>query len=270
MSVHVTVWDETGGGGEPVVLVHGSTSWGDDPVFGFAAQRPLARRFRLVAMDRRGYGDSPDSSTGFAGDYEVDTEDVLALMGEGAHLVAHSYGAVGVMWAAARRPEAVLSMTLVEPGCYQAAADDPVVAKALAANRAAYAALPEDVPADVSLRAATESVGLPPLEPTPRRLRAARSAFRERVCWEAAIPVAELAAAPWPKLVISGTWENVPALYRERGGEPLMACARVTAERIGARRLQIPGTAHWPHTENPEAVNAALEELWTNAVTRNA
>ena len=48
------------------------------------------------------------------------------LAGEGgAHLVGHSYGGVAAMLAAALVPQSVKSLTLIEPGCYQAAADDP-------------------------------------------------------------------------------------------------------------------------------------------------
>ncbi|MFG1853133.1 alpha/beta fold hydrolase [Actinomadura geliboluensis] len=264
--VHATVWDETGGTGPRALLIHGSTAWGDDPRLGYAAQRPLAGHgFRVLAVDRRGHGRSAGTgSAEYASDYRADAADVAGLMGDGAHLVGHSYGAVGVMLAAARRPEAVLSLALIEPGSYQAAADDPVVAAALRANREAIANVPADVTAGDYLRAAADSAGMPPLEPTPERLRAAGAALRERLCWEAPIPVAELAAAPWPKLVLSGTWESAPALYRERGGAPLMACARVTAERIGARLVRVPGAAHYPHVERPDAVNAALRALWTS------
>ncbi|TDD92559.1 alpha/beta hydrolase [Actinomadura darangshiensis] len=261
--VNVTIWDETGGTGPRAILVHGSTSWGDDPALGFAAQRPLAAGFRVLAMDRRGNGGSGETgSAEYAGDYLADADDIADLMGDGAHLAGHSYGAVGVMLAAVRRPGAVLSLALIEPGCYQAAAEEPAVAAALRANRENTAKLPADLPAEAALRAATDSVGLPPLEPTPRRLRGAHTAMRERLCWEAPIPVAALAEAAWPKLVISGTWETAPALYRERGGEPLMACGRVTAQRIGARHLRVRGAAHYPHVERPEAVNAALAGLW--------
>ncbi|WP_433338127.1 alpha/beta fold hydrolase [Spirillospora sp. CA-294931] len=259
---HVTVWDDTEGIGPPAILVHGSTSWGDDPAFGFAAQRPLAARARLLALDRRGHGDSPAAAE-FTSDYLADADDIADLLGRGAHLVGHSYGAVGAMLAAARRPEAVLSLALIEPGCYQVARDDPAVAEALRLNREAYANAPADLSPEDSLRGASEAFGLPPIEPTPRRLRAARAAADERLCWEADIPVAPLARAPWPKLVISGTWERAPEPYRERGGEPIMACARVTARRIGARHLSVPGTAHYPHVEDPATVNTALATLWT-------
>ncbi|MBA9003597.1 alpha/beta fold hydrolase [Thermomonospora cellulosilytica] len=262
--VHVTALGaETAG--PPVIFVHGSTAWGDDPVFGFAAQRPLAGRFRLLLVDRRGYGDSPDAGEAFAGDYLADADDIAELLGDGAHLVGHSYGGVGVMLAAARRPEAVRSLTLIEPGCYQAAADDPAVAAALRANRAAYADLPQMTP-EQWLRAVAGSTGMPPLEPTPRRLRAVSTAMRERVCWEAGIPLPALNAAAFPKLVVSGTWETAPAPYREHGGVPLMACARITADRIGARHVSVPGAAHYPHVDAPAELNALLAGFWTAAV----
>jgi pimeloyl-ACP methyl ester carboxylesterase len=131
--------------------------------------------------------------------------------------------------------------------------------------REAHAKIPVNLPAEVWLRAATDSIGWPPLAPTPGRLRAAESALRERPCWEASIPVAALRAASFLKLIISGTWETAPPLCRQRGGEALMACARVTAERIGARLLSVPGAAHYPHVERPDIVNAALRETFSLA-----
>src|SRR5579875_2182866 len=138
--VHVTVWDETGGTGDTVVLVHGSTAWGCDPDLGFAAQRPLADSYRLLAMDRRGYGHSPDIAHS---DYAVDAGDIAGLLGGagGAPLVGPSYGGVAAMMAAARRPDAIRYLTLIEPGCYQVAAGDPEVAAALRANREGRAKL---------------------------------------------------------------------------------------------------------------------------------
>jgi pimeloyl-ACP methyl ester carboxylesterase len=62
-----------------------------------------------------------------------------------------------------------------------------------------------------------------------------------------------------------GTSETAPPLYRQRGGWPLMACARITAERIGARLLRVPGASHYPQTERPEAVNDALRAMFSMA-----
>lgn len=48
---------DTSGTGTPVVLVHGSLATGGDE---WQAQRPLADAgFRLLVVDRRGYGQSP-------------------------------------------------------------------------------------------------------------------------------------------------------------------------------------------------------------------
>ena len=86
------------GHGTPVVLVRGSLATGADE---WQAQRPLADTgFRLLVLDRRGYGRSP----------MVQGEDSYVMrttspssMGDGAHLVGHSYGGLGVLVVAARR-----------------------------------------------------------------------------------------------------------------------------------------------------------------------
>jgi pimeloyl-ACP methyl ester carboxylesterase len=251
--VHVTVWGE----GEPVVLVHGILTWGTDEAFGFGAQRPLADRFRLLVMDRRGYGDSPDIEHS---DYRVDAQDIGDLLGDGAHLVGHTYGAVAAMLAAAKRPEAVRSLALIQPGCLQVAADEPLVAEALEGARAGLAAMPDDMDAATYLKLSMKAVGMDPLEPTPRRLRAAATTMRERPCWDGDLPLAPLADGTYPKLVIIGDWSDTPALYREKAGVPVMITARVTAERIGASLLEVPG--YYPHVQHPEIVNDALARLW--------
>jgi pimeloyl-ACP methyl ester carboxylesterase len=123
-------------------LVHGSTAWGTDPVLGFAAQRPWPSIIACSWWIGAGYGRSPDIEHS---DYEIDADDVVHFLRRPAHLVGHSYGAVVVMLAAARRPDLVRSRVLIEPGCYQVAAEDPIVAAALAANREGHAKLPADL-----------------------------------------------------------------------------------------------------------------------------
>ena len=63
------------------------------------AQRSLAEEgFRLLVPDRRGYGRSPAAERE---DFLRDADDIADLMGDGAHLVGHSYGGLGVLLAAA-------------------------------------------------------------------------------------------------------------------------------------------------------------------------
>jgi pimeloyl-ACP methyl ester carboxylesterase len=244
------------------VFVHGSTTWGDSA---FARQRPLAADFRLELVDRRGYGRSPDIDRS---DARIDADDVVDVVAGGpVHLVGHSFGTVVALLAAGSAVGAVRSLTLIEPSCYRAVADDAVVGAALDANRAAIAAFGERPlpPAEEYLRLATEAVGLPPLEPTPQRLRAADTAMRERPCWDVDVPLDAIAAAPWPKLVISGAWDSAPAAYRDVAAAPLMACGRATADRIGAELLVVPGAAHEPHWEQADVVNEALRRTWAGA-----
>jgi pimeloyl-ACP methyl ester carboxylesterase len=256
--VHVTRWDESGARVPRVLLVHGTMTWGEEC---FAAQRPLAGEFALDVMDRRGFGDSPDIARS---DWEIDAEDVLNLLGPaGAHLVGHSYGGVVALAAAAQQPAAIRSLVLIEPSALRIAEQVPVVKAALERNRAMFA---DDSPfrgmsAEEYLRSG-EELGYPVPEFTDRRLRATRTAMSERPCWEAQIDLAPLALASFPKVVVTGTWENAPVAYRESTGDALIACGAFIAEQIGARLVTVPRAGHLAHQEQPAFVNNLLRDVW--------
>ena len=261
--VHVTIWDETSTKTSSVVFVHGTMTWGTDEYFGFAAQRPLGKYARLMIMDRRGFGASPDlEHSPYTSDYDIDAQDVITLLGDGAHLVGHSYGGVVAMLAAARSPQTVRSLALIEPAAYRATEDVPIVAATLQRIRELIKNIPRDLTAEDWLRLSTESVDIPMPEPTPVRLRAAWTAMHERPSWDAEIPIEALTTALYPKLVISGTWENAPQQYRVAAGETLMACAHAVAERIHGKLLRVSGASHYPQWEQSEVVNLALRNFW--------
>ena len=56
-AVHVTVWGRAAADAPSVVLIHGTLTWGTAC---FERQLSLADRYRLLVVDRRGYGSSPD------------------------------------------------------------------------------------------------------------------------------------------------------------------------------------------------------------------
>lgn len=261
--VHATVVAGPGSAGPPAVFVHGVLAWGSDERYGFGNQRPLGERRRLVLMDRRGHGESPDLDGPYRTDYAVDAVDVVGLLGDGAHLVGHSYGGVAAMLAAAARPDLVRSLCLIQPGSMRVAQEHPVIAELLERNRASTAALPPDLTARDYLRLATESVGMPAPEPTPARLRTAWTSMAERPCWDADVPLEPLAAAGWPSLVVIGDWAGAPAEYRRLAGEPLSIAARVVADKLGAELRTVPG--FYPQVQQPELVNEALAALWDRA-----
>ncbi|MGW4346772.1 alpha/beta fold hydrolase [Streptomyces sp. NPDC004690] len=281
MTVHVTVWDdrERAGGDRaraaatgstppaaPALFVHNIFTWGSDPTYGFAAQRPLADSRRLLLMDRRGYGDSPDTPRS---DFDVDADDVLDVLGGeasdarsgGAHLVGHGNGAVAALIAAARRPGLVRSLALVQPSAFTAATHRPVVAALLDRVRDGAPGIPDGVTPEQYLRASTEGLGMAMPEPTPRRLRAVATSMRERPVWEADIPLEAIRDARLPVLVICGTWDGAPDAYREHVGRPLVAVAESLTDSLGGRLVRVPG--YYPHTQEPAAVNVALREFWS-------
>jgi pimeloyl-ACP methyl ester carboxylesterase len=109
------------GEGPPALLIHGDIV---GPESTWRKQRPLAARWRLIIPNRPGFGRSPALERN---DFEVEAPLFAELLGDGAHLVGHSYGAVIALLAAAERPEAVRSLTVSEPGALRLAAGNPAV-----------------------------------------------------------------------------------------------------------------------------------------------
>jgi pimeloyl-ACP methyl ester carboxylesterase len=235
------------GQGPPVVLVHGSI---------VAARRTwrhqlvLAEHWSLCLPNRPGFADSPPLERG---DFEAEAPLIAELLGDGAHLVGHSYGAVIALLAAAQRPEAIRSLTVSEPGSLRVAAGDPVVDATIAQGEELYRHRAE-IPPDDFLRLFRS--GLHSAHETPDVLpewleRGARHVMEERPPWEADIPLDRLAATSFPKLVISGN--HSPAFER---------MCDVLAERLGARREVIAGHGHTiPATGAP--YNECLQDFLT-------
>jgi pimeloyl-ACP methyl ester carboxylesterase len=113
LSIHVLEWSESG---TPLVLVHGFGNeahiWDD-----FA---PLvAPHYRTVAVDLRGHGDSDhDPERRYDYDFHVaDLEAVTAALGiERLVLVGHSFGGRTSMLFAAKHPERMAGLVIVDIG----------------------------------------------------------------------------------------------------------------------------------------------------------
>ena len=236
------------GTGPRVVLVHGSIV---DARRTWHRQLELADEWELCIPNRPGFAASPPLTRG---NFEVEAPLMAELLGDGAHLVGHSYGAVIALLAAAARPEAVRSLTVSEPGSLRLAAGNPAVDTVIAQGEELYRRRGEVTPREfVQLfRAGVHSARETP-DPLPEWLeRGARLVMEERPPWEADVPIEALAAAPFPKLVISG--DHSPAFE---------AVCDVLAERIGGERAVIRGRDHTiPSTGEPynERLRAFLSE----------
>jgi pimeloyl-ACP methyl ester carboxylesterase len=211
-----------------VVLVHGSV--GNGPAT-WGAVQSLGDRFDLVVPNRGGYPPNPPLERI---DFDIQADELAPLLGDGSHLVGHSYGGVISLLMAARYPALVRSLTVSEPPAFGVASGTSEVDRLVADLASLFATGPAEP--DAFLREFLALVGsntkLP--EPLPPELeQGARALMVERPPWEAEIPLDDLAAAPFPKLVVSGA--HNPAFD---------AVCDVLEERLGAERAVLPGAGH--------------------------
>jgi pimeloyl-ACP methyl ester carboxylesterase len=230
------------------VLIHGS-------VVGAARawrhQRALAKHWRLCLPNRPGFGASPPLARG---DFEAEAPLMAELLGDSAHLVGHSYGAVIAMYAAALRPGSVRSLTVSEPGCLRVAAGDPRVDAQIANGEHLYRLAASFAPREFlhAYRGGVGSARATPGELSGELLRGARLLMQERPPWEADPPLDALRGASFAKLVISG------------GHSPVFeAVCDEVADRLDASRAVVRGANHTiPATGAPynERLHSFLSE----------
>lgn len=236
--LHVTVR----GCGEPLLLIHGSLS-GDPAVDDWREQAVLADSYEMHTVARRGYFTSPDRLPGYG--FEEESDELAALLVEGMHVVGFSYGGFLALLVATKRPSAIRSLTLIEPSALSVGRGDPDV-EGLIGRVAPVLATAPQMSAEQYLLAFRRALrGLAtdaPLELTeqdcqdladPIMRRGIEAARLEQPQWEAAIPLDVLAAAPFPKLVVSGGWSRA-----------FEAICDTVAQRLPADRAVIRGAGH--------------------------
>ena len=126
----VRLYYEIHGGGEPLVLVHGS--WVDAMRWALVVPG-LAESFRVLVYDRRGHSRSERGDA--SGSVDEDGDDLAALLQTldlaPAHVVTNSYGGNVALRLATRRPEIFRSLSCHEPPLWSLLQDDPVTQEIL-------------------------------------------------------------------------------------------------------------------------------------------
>jgi pimeloyl-ACP methyl ester carboxylesterase len=215
------------GEGPEILLVHGGAS----PKTTWGALAPLGARWTLAFVHRRGYPPSPSGRQ----DFDVDAADLQPLLAARPHVVAHSYGVLGTLIAATRRPEHVRSLTLIEPPLYYLVPGDPEVDRL---ERIGDAVLTHGLEAEpAALREFLRIAGAPDVGdgPLPDEVaHGVRRAHGGRLPGEARPALDVLREASIPSLVASGG--HSPALERICDG---------LATRLNAERLMAPGAGHF-------------------------
>ena len=254
------------GVGDPAVFVHGSFGWGLDT---FPEQRALADRFRVVLVDRAGFGDSP---AGQVVGWPTDVDDLITVLGEynGAHLVGQSYGAVVSLLAAGRRPDLVRSLVVIEPPLYSIVAHEPAVQAVLAAERRLREGSHEMSTAEFVRAWGAGVMGRDPEAIdewtagwTPKDWAAAEATRRERWPGNAPLRLPALARLSVPKVVVVGGWPADLFPGRQGAGRALRVVAEALAGATRARLVVFDRSAHNPQLEEPDGFNELLRDTWT-------
>ena len=233
------------GRGPRLVLIHGSVTASAT----FRRQRPLAERFRLIIPDRPGYRPNPPLRRI---DFAEQAHELAPLLEDGSHLLGFSYGGVIALLAACERPDAVRSLTVIEPPCFGVARGMPAV-DALVAEMAEI--WHEETNPEAFLR--RFSVAFGPTGQVPNRVRPGQeqgvaALMAERGPWEAEIPLADLRRHPFPKLVCSS------------GSHPAFEAVCDSLELgLGAERAMLAGAGHAVH--GATGFNERLLEFLTAA-----
>jgi pimeloyl-ACP methyl ester carboxylesterase len=241
--------EDVAGQGPRVLFVHGTPGWGADT---FPEQRALEDAFEVHLVDRRGYPNNPPSDrVGF----DVDADDLVALLGEGAHLVGQSYGGVGCLLAAARAPERVLSLVLIEPAAYSVARGHPAVEELVERLQTMLYDGAHATSVD-AYRAYAEAFGMTlpaDLELSERDLRSLEPITTERPAWEAEIPLDRLRGLP--VAVVSGTYGADSGTVRARARH---AICDVLERELKAEKVVFEGGGHNPQLAVADDFNAWL------------
>ena len=210
---------EREGSGPEVLLVHGGAS----PRRTWRGLEPLAARWTLAYAHRAPHHD-----------FVRDGEELLALLDDRPHVVAHSYGTLGALQTAGAAPERMRSLTIVEPPLAHLLPGDPDAARLrrLGDDFLTLGPAMDEAELREFLRVAGAPVGEGPLPDGV--LAAVRRARGGRLTSEADPPLEAIRAAAVPALVASG--DHSTALER--------VCDHV-ADALGAQRLVCAGAGHF-------------------------
>lgn len=248
---------EEAGGGDPVVLVHGS--WDDrhvwDPV-----REGLASRFRVVSYDRRGHTDSPDGpQPGVRRDDEEDLAGLIEDLGLApAHVVGNSFGASIALGLAARRTELFRSLCIHEPPLLSLAADDEGVPE-MGQAVSGVVELIERGQVETAARAFVEEAlgagaweAMSPQERATTVANAPTFAGEQRDPAWADIDLDALGAIDAPVLITQG--DQSPPFFST-------VVAQLEAAMGTARVRTLPGAGHVPHQTHPAEYATVVSEF---------
>jgi len=236
--------EHVGERGPRLLLIHGGIVPGWQT---WEAQRSLADSYRLAVPHRPGY---PPNPPGQRIDFDSQSRAIAELIEPGTHVVGHSYGGVVSLLAAARVPEAVRSLTLIEPPAFGLLRGDPAVEDLIGRLEAIFSEA--GLSARDFFRRFAATVSATPNLPDvlPPETEASITASRlEPLPWTAPISLDVVKAAAFPVLVFSGGHSTA-----------FEGVCDLIGDRLDAERVVITGRGHSVQRTG-EPFNARLREF---------
>jgi esterase len=248
------------GSGTPLILVHGSLN---DYRYWNSQIRVFAAQYRVIAVSLRHY--FPEPWNGRGEDFSIlqhadDLAEFTRKLNLGrVHLLGHSRGGAVVLNVAARHPEVIRTLILVDTSGLEALLPDTPEARALAAETQK---LVERLAADLAkgdreaaLRAYVEALTAPgrweQLGPDQKLILFDDAATAIRPEVRPSLSCEAIRKFQFPILPLTG--EKSPKRY----GEMLRAMQGCLPESVG-EQIIIPNASHGMNRENPQAFNAAV------------
>jgi pimeloyl-ACP methyl ester carboxylesterase len=265
----VSLYYEESGAGTPVVFVH---EFAGDYRTWEPQMRRFARSHRCVTYSQRGYppSDVPDDPARYGQD--IARGDVIALMDElgidKGHIVGHSMGAYTALHVGLRHPKRCISVTAA--GCGWGSLPDPAARQAMRAQAAGNAKMfSENSMAKAAALYADTATRQPQKYKDPRGYAEFVRMLSEHSAQGHALTMAMLQAKHPTLWDLEADLEtfSVPLLVVVGDEDETCLDGSVFLKRTAptAALLVIPRSGHTITSEEPEAVNDALEELFAAA-----
>ena len=229
----------------PLALVFLHHWGGSSRTFGLVTAE-LEGRYRTVALDHRGWGDSEAPASGYGlAEMADDAQGVIAALGlQRFVLVGHSMGGKVAQLLASRRPAGLIGLLLVAPS------PPPPVVFPDEMREAMLHVYDSAASVKAALDQMLTAAPLPPELEKQSIEDALRGAPQAKRTWPTATILEDIRAAvpaiEVPTLVLAGEHDRVdaPAML-ERELMPLLASARLEV---------VPGTGHLSPLEVPKAI----------------
>jgi pimeloyl-ACP methyl ester carboxylesterase len=247
--IHIYV-EEKGSGDLPLVFLH---YWGGSSRTWRHVTTVLAKAYRTLAVDHRGWGrsDAPASGYGLA-DLAADAQGVIEALGLGRYiLVGHSMGGKVAQLMASRRPRGLRGLVLVAPSppspMKMPAEAREMMANAYSSREAVEAAL------DTTLTAKA----LSPEDRAQVIEDSLRGAPQAKVAWPRSTSLEDItrqvSAINVPTIVIAGDLDRVDSVATLR--------SEVLSRIPHALLHVVPDTGHLSMLESPEILARLISDF---------